>query len=536
MGNNNHSFLSGSRVAAYLRDSGGDRQELSVSRQESEVRRWCAEHGLILVHIFKDEARLGSNSVGRDGFQAMMHHFRSPACEEVGLIIWNYQRFARDVDDSQFFRADLRRRGFIFHSINDEIPDGPMGRFFEAALDWKNEQFLLDLSADVKSGMRELVERFGAVPGTPPRGFMRQPVTIGKQRDGKERIVHRWVPDPDFILRVRLAFEMKAAGKSLQEINQATRLFGSLNSYSTFFRNRIYIGTLEYSGLVIDNYCEPVIDQQTWDAVQLRIRKHAGRSNTNGEDATHPRRQASSYLFSGLISCAICGSPLAGQSAKQRDGSYHQNYKCSRAKRRRDCNASAIPRLPLEKLLLDTLQDLVLQPDVLQACQDEAISEQAERQARIEEDRSALRAQLGPVRRRIANTTAAIAEAGHSRALLESLARLETEEADLQAQIARLDQQAGQPIEKRSGKQITAMTEFLTERLQSGDPVVVREILRGFIESVSVERDGKTIRGLIRYYYPPGVDPPKADPPRENDSVSSFRDPLGAPIMSKRSK
>ncbi|HUW12547.1 MAG TPA: hypothetical protein VM537_22665 [Anaerolineae bacterium] len=36
------------------------------------MRRFAAEHGLAMVRIFKDEARPGSTTVGRDGFEALI--------------------------------------------------------------------------------------------------------------------------------------------------------------------------------------------------------------------------------------------------------------------------------------------------------------------------------------------------------------------------------------------------------------------------------------------------------------------------------
>ena len=186
----------------------------------------------------------------------MMHHFRDGA-PEAGLVIWSYSRFARDFDDAQFYRADIRRRGYLFHSLNDEVPDGPMGRLFEAVIDWKNEQFLEDLSRDVKRGLSDLVRTHGALPGTPPRGFKREPVQIGARRDGRPHIVHRWVPDPELVPMVQQAFALRAAGASLNEIHQTTALYNSLNSYTTFFSNRLYIGILEFGDLTIENYCEP---------------------------------------------------------------------------------------------------------------------------------------------------------------------------------------------------------------------------------------------------------------------------------------
>ncbi len=128
--------------------------------------------------VYKDAASPGNTTVGRDAFNQMMAHFRSPNVQEVGILIWKYSRFARDIDDAQFYRADLRRRGFEFHSINDSIPTGPDGRFFEAAIDWMNQRFLIDLSTDVKRGLNHIVEQYGAVPGTPPRGSNGSPSTL----------------------------------------------------------------------------------------------------------------------------------------------------------------------------------------------------------------------------------------------------------------------------------------------------------------------------------------------------------------------
>jgi site-specific DNA recombinase len=102
----------------------------------------------------------------------LIAHFRDPNCQEAGIIVWKFSRFARDIDDSQFYRADLRQRGFEFYSLNDPVPSGLDGRFFEAAIDWMNQRFLDDLWSDVKCGLRHLVKGYGWKPRTPPR-FLR---------------------------------------------------------------------------------------------------------------------------------------------------------------------------------------------------------------------------------------------------------------------------------------------------------------------------------------------------------------------------
>ena len=106
----NH-FPPKSRLAAYLRDSGGADQDLSTEQQDTHIRKWCLEHGYVLSEVFRDSARSGSSTVGRDAFDRMITHFRSPDCTEAGIIVWKYDRISRDFDDSAFFKADIRRRG-----------------------------------------------------------------------------------------------------------------------------------------------------------------------------------------------------------------------------------------------------------------------------------------------------------------------------------------------------------------------------------------------------------------------------------------
>jgi DNA invertase Pin-like site-specific DNA recombinase len=528
-------FQTGSLVAAYFRDSGGDTQELSVPQQESAFRSWCTQNGLIPGAIFKDIAQPGSSAVGRSGFQDMMHHFRSGQAPEAGLAIWSYSRFARDFSDSQFYRADLRRRGFIFFSLNDDIPDGSMGMLFEAIIDWKNEQFLVDLSRDTRRGLHDLVSKYGAVPGTPPRGFKRDPVIIGKHRDGKDRIAHRWIPDPDVVPLVLSAFKMRAAGQTIHEIHTTTRLYGSYNSYNTFFENKLYIGILEFGDLVIENYSDPIVDSQTWDAVQAKIRQFAHHKNLSGDgNPDHPRRINSSYLLSGLVYCARCSSPLFGAPSKQRrkpDGTRnadYERYACARAYRRRDCDQGQFPKALLENAVLATLQDYVLCPEVIQANQDQAQASRADMLRDLEHQRSGLQNMLNGLRRRIANLAEAIAEAGHTRTLLEKLSALETEEIDLRARLAELDRQASQPDPAMTPGEISDTLSALHAVLERGSLQAHQQLLRSFIERITVDRDGNKILGSITYYIPPPVDHP---PPV---SVPMSRLTLGAPLHRHR--
>jgi len=237
----------GSLVFAYLRDSGGPTQEQSTAQQEQEIIEYCKAHGLALTHIFSDVARSGGKTNGREQFMMMIDATHNPATCPQGLIVWNFARFSRDADDSDYYKSLLRKRGVIIHSLTDMIPDGPYARLVEKIIDISNEEKRRQNSRDVKRGLAALV-REGYNPGTPPRGYRAVQVPRGQTRDGRQRFASRWEPDPEHFPLVQMAWRMRAEGASYKQIQDATggNLYKSINCWHDFFRNRSYLGIARF--------------------------------------------------------------------------------------------------------------------------------------------------------------------------------------------------------------------------------------------------------------------------------------------------
>ncbi|HPA34418.1 MAG: recombinase family protein [Chloroflexi bacterium] len=101
-------------AVAYLRDSGHEDQELSTDQQHAVISRYAAENHIPVLRWFIDAASPGSSTIGRRQFLGMIDYLRAPNCPAKTLLIWSYSRFARDIDDAQYFKADLRRHGRHF--------------------------------------------------------------------------------------------------------------------------------------------------------------------------------------------------------------------------------------------------------------------------------------------------------------------------------------------------------------------------------------------------------------------------------------
>lgn len=506
----------GSVVDAYLRDSGGEKQELSTAQQETEIRAWCQTHKIVLHHIYTDEAITGSSDENRAALGQMMNALRHGG-EVDGVIVWSNSRFARNATHAQFYRSEIRKLGYVYHSLTDITVEGPEAIIFEALIDYKNQQFLKDLSIDTKRGLRSLVESHGCVPGVPPRGFKREKVQIGQHRSGKTRTAHRWVIDPEFAPRVRKAFEMRAAGASLGQIQKETRLYGSINSYRTFWPNKLYIGTLVYGELTIENYCDPIVPLKIWKRVQEIQKHYAGHHHVSANSSKHPRRVNSNYLLSGLARCARCGSPLFGRTSKRKSGKRYTAYFCSRAYRQRDCTKQRIPGETLENAVIEKLREIFLKPEYLLGIQESLKVKNSGREKELEEERRQLNAELGTLRRQITHLTDAIAASGHSPSLLQRLSQLEADETELRTRLAEnYDRRQAATPHDLDLRQLKERISIIDTTLQTADLPTKRAVLRGIVHSVHVDREGKRLFGTITVYYPPGETPPKGKPPAGN--------------------
>ena len=498
-------FKPNSRVAAYLRDSGGMDQELSVAQQREFVTQWCEENKLILTAVFADEKRKGSSTIGRSQFLSMIRFFEDPACQDQGVIIWKLSRFAREVDDSQYYRSLLRIKGFIVHSLKDDVPDNDFGRLYESVIDFTNSRFLKDMSEDVKRGLHHLLNTYGALPGTPPRGFIREPVVIGKRRDGSTHNACRWVPDPATWNKCLQAWVMRAAGVSIREIHKELQLFSSRSSYTAFFTNRLYLGELHYSDMVIENYVEPLINQETWDAVQAINQTNWIENDPHRRsEKTHPRRISSDFMLSGFLFCPRCGSPMNGKSVSFKGKTKMTYYSCSNAQRHMNCDARSIPQSDLEQLVIMGFKDVILKPSAILDRSRKLIKLAESEINGFDADHQDLIQKMNTNKSRIDNLVDRIANDPNApQSIIDKIKEFELDQKKYQVKLEYLNQ-------KKESSRATSITkgralelsQYLSGLMDTEDLDTKRTILKSLIKRVTAERTEKKIRAYITYWNP----------------------------------
>ncbi len=506
----------GSIVDVYLRDSGGEKQDRSVPSQLIEVQAYSRTHQLVLRKIYKD-TRSGKSIVGRDDFDRMMDDIQRLADLPNGVLLWDYARFARNAKDAVLHIALIENQGVVVHSLTDEIPDGEFRDLIRYVKHLGNEAERKKNSAAVKREIHQLVRTYGAMFGICPRGIKPEPLPpVLNPRTGEYRKLNRWVPDPEWIPRIKKAFTMKATNTSLIQIHQATHIYKDLASYRRFFSNKIYIGILEFGEDTIEDYCQPMIDRKTWDAVQKVLALHADRQHVSSP-SHHPRRRshAATYLLSGIARCGRCDSPMWGMSSGQRNGKYYLRYACTNAKRTRTCDLQPIPAKALEGIVIQKLTAFFDDPHNLQAILEADRIQNVGLASKNGATLKDLGAQLKKVRASITNITEAIAETGSkkSKALLTKLAALEADETDLQSRIQSVRTQTPKTHRPLTLPEITLLSKRLITRLHSQDKLIVRTVLLGTVNRLTVDRNGPYAYGAVKIHTPRESETPTDDPP-----------------------
>ena len=510
---NNH-FSINSKVVAYLRESGGEEQDLSISQQENQIRSWCEANEIILTQIFIDAARPGSSADKRDAFQEMIGHFHDPNCQEKGVIVWSLSRFARNQNDSQFYKADLRRRGYVVYSLNDNIPDTSDGRVFEALIDWANEKFLETLSNDIKRGLHHMVKEYGAVPGTPPFGFKKEEKVIGIRRDNTPHTVSTWVIDEEMAPVIRAAFLLRSQNVPIKEINDKYHIFKNRSSFSTMFKNRLYIGELHYGGLVIQKYCESLVPLDVFEKVQL-INAENSRENhpTRGQDnPSHPRRVGGNFMLSGILYCRKCGCIMKGQVVHFKGDKPFNYYLCTGHTQMMVCDAPRIPQKALENAIIGTLGDFIRDPNMLTNREAMHAESAEEKRQEMLGRLKILQKMISEAQRRISNLTDKLADDPNApTSLIEKIRELESEVAKHQAEYDRINSLTKtENVRARTLAEVRDLSAKLMQILASDDPVERRTIIQLLVNRIEAERDGNLIRG-VAYFYDEAV--PEEAPP-----------------------
>jgi DNA invertase Pin-like site-specific DNA recombinase len=230
------------------------------------------------------------------------------------ILVWKFSRFARNQEESIFYKASLRKQGVSVLSISEPMLEGPFGQLIERFIEWKDEYDCIWLSGEVKRGMKERVERGGAV-SIPAFGY--------------DIVDKNYIVNPATAPIVRQIFADYLNGMGALQIAHKLNDMGIRTTRGNLWENRtvdyvlrnpVYIGKIRWNPngrtrrgydnpdiMIVDGHHEPIIDAESFNKVQavyeVNAKKHARYAHETGKKYM--------YMLHGLVKCSDCGASLS---------------------------------------------------------------------------------------------------------------------------------------------------------------------------------------------------------------------------------
>jgi len=358
-----------------------DRQMASIQDQEIEVKKIADELDLNIVDVFSESK--SAKAPGRKAFNEML--LKIEKGEADGIICWKLNRLARNpVDGGKI--SWMLQNSIIKHiqCFGRDYKPSDNVLMMQVELGMAN-QFVKDLSVDIKRGMRQKAERGWCPFPTLPIGYIHHKDRKGVVRNNeiiedKERypIVKKlWKL---MLTGVYSIAEIKREGDKRGLVNFNKRPY-CIHTYHKLFNTEFYFGYFYWNDVHGNKkrhlgLHKPMVSQQEYDKVQVFI----------GNNKNPTRKKKYDFSFRGLLTCGECGCSITAErkfqvrctECRYKFSCINRNdcpkcnciisdmekptfidityYRCT--KRRGKCSQKAIQETKLEKQYLKALKDI----------------------------------------------------------------------------------------------------------------------------------------------------------------------------------
>ena len=295
------------RCAVYVRVSTDDQRDngYSIDSQLRMIKEYCEKNDYSIVDVYNDAGHSGKDLM-RPEMQRLLADIKSKKIDK--LIAIKVDRLTRNNYDGFWIlnyceehdvKIELILEPYDVSTANGEMIFG-MNLVF-------GQRERKEIGARTKRAMEEMaLEKIH--PSKAPYGYIRNEETGHLEIEPIEAQV------------VKEIFELCKQGNSTRNIatimkdNNAYLKQGKWASDRVYkiLTNSIYIGIFEYGKykrksqdiLRVENYCEPIIDETTWNATRNVLVKN---KHSNYGEYIH--------LFSGLVKCPICGNIMSSSES-----------------------------------------------------------------------------------------------------------------------------------------------------------------------------------------------------------------------------
>lgn len=354
-------------AAVYIRVSSDDQMELSPDSQMAELQKYAHNNNIIIANEYvfiETEGISGKKSKNRPEFQRMIATAKTKPKPFDSILVWKFSRFARNQDESTFYKSMLRKKlGIDVVSISEPIMDGMYGRLMEMIIEWQDEFYSYNLSMEVTRSMKLKAQR-GEYNGASsfPLGYVadenKKPVLDQKEAHIVRQIFDEYVNGTGRNVIVRhlnsQGYKTKRGGRFTDE------------AVEYILGNPFYIGKLRWNRregsytrrlkpeedwIVSDADHEKLISDDVFNAVQDRTAaiKEIHKKYQHTNDSVR-------HWLSGIIVCPICGKTLSYKKTPRGKGS----LQCNGYRHGLHNESQAISVIKMTSYIIDSLNSVLL--------------------------------------------------------------------------------------------------------------------------------------------------------------------------------
>ena len=456
-------------VVIYARYSSHSQTEQSIEGQLQTCYEYAKNNGYTVIGEYIDRAQSGTTD-NRVEFQRMISDSEKHTFE--GVLVYQFDRFARKRSDSAINKTKLRMNGVRVISAREPIADDASGILVEGVLESMAEYYSVELSQKIRRGMDINAEKCLSNGSNPGLGYY-----VDEDR--------RFHVDQEGAAVVREIFEMYASGKTVAEITKYLnskqiktsqgKAFNK-NSLHRMLRNKRYIGYYIYKGKETPNGMPRIIENELFERVQRILDKNkAAPARSRGREE---------YLLTTKLFCGYCREMMTGYGGTGKSGKVYHYYACKNAKKKL-CRKKVVNKEGIENRVVTECRKMLTDSNI------EKISKAVEAACKSDNNNSAikrLKAAIKEADNAIENLWKALESGQAVEMITERIARRKQEKEDLEAELA---------IEMGKEVNFTAsQIEAFLNSLKKGnvnDPNIRRGLINIFIRAIYLYDDKMTL-------------------------------------------
>lgn len=325
------------RAAGYIRVSTAEQAQrgISLETQESEIRLYAQQHGMVLTEIYVDKGITARKQLKRRG--EFMRLMRDVDAARIDIIlVLRLDRWFRNVYDyHHMMNQHLTPHNVDWCAIKEDYDTTTTNGRLMINLRLAIAEQECDTDSDrIRDVQQNMLRKCCWPYGQAPIGYAVQEKKLVKDPVTQPHVEH-------FLQHLLQHGSMRLA---LHSVNQT---FGTHYEYKraqTMAKRDLYYG--EYKG--IPAFCPPYITMEEHQRIGYLVSKNI-RVRRNGDETQV-------HLFTSLLLCADCGRRLSAQIIRRPPKSYH-TYRCAHAADNALCpNNRTISERTMEEYLLNYLQ------------------------------------------------------------------------------------------------------------------------------------------------------------------------------------